>query len=71
MLLSKSSGDSDPDMTTWYYDKSEFKRTPSVKEGISYETEQRYRREGARFIIKVGSKMNLRYDTMATGKLPC
>ena len=54
-------------MPNWYYDKNELRRTQSILEGISYEKEQRYRREGARFIIKVGTKMNLRYDTMATG----
>jgi cyclin, N-terminal domain len=54
-------------MPNWYYNKAELRRTKSILEGITYETEQRYRREGARFIIKVGSKMNLRYDTMATG----
>lgn len=52
---------------TWYYDKTELKRTPSISDGISFETEQRYRREGSRFIIQVGSVMKLRYDTMASG----
>ncbi|RWS26457.1 cyclin k-like protein [Leptotrombidium deliense] len=54
-------------MSNWFYDKAELRRTKSIQDGISYETEQRYRREGARLIIKIGSKMNLRYDTMATG----
>jgi hypothetical protein len=54
-------------VSNWFFDKIELKKTPSVQDGIGFEVEQRYRREGARFIIKVGSKMNLRYDTMATG----
>lgn len=54
-------------MTNWYYNKADLKKTPSILDGMSYETEQRYRREGARFITKVALKMNLRYDTMATG----
>jgi len=57
----------DPDLPTWYYDKADLKKTPSIADGIPYETECRYRRESARFIIKVGLEMKLRYDTMATG----
>ena len=34
---------------------------------IEYETEMRYRREGARFIIELGKKLNLSHNTMATG----
>ncbi len=34
---------------------------------IDYETEMRYRREGARFIIELGKKLNLSHNTMATG----
>lgn len=54
-------------MPTWFYEKSELKKTPSLANGITHETESRYRHEGARFIVKVGLKMSLRYDTMATG----
>lgn len=55
-------------MPCWYYDKKDLKReTPSILDGIDYETESRYRKEGARFIIDTGTKMGLRYDTMATG----
>nr|CAG4643349.1 EOG090X09KD [Ilyocryptus agilis] len=55
-------------MPCWYYDKRDLKRdTPSIQDGIDYETECRYRKEGARFIIDTGTKMGLRYDTMATG----
>lgn len=54
-------------MPNWYYNKKALRKTPSYLDGISVEKEQRYRREGARFIINVGTKMGLRYDTMATG----
>nr|CAG4644121.1 EOG090X09KD [Lepidurus arcticus] len=54
-------------MPCWYYDKKDLRNTPSIQAGLDYETECRYRREGARFIIDVGTKMGLRYDTMATG----
>lgn len=54
-------------MPCWYYEKKELKNTPSVQDGIDYETECRYRKEGARFIIATGSKMDLGCNTMATG----
>ncbi|XP_074598864.1 cyclin K [Brevipalpus obovatus] len=55
-------------MLNWYFDKRDLRQfTPSIIDGLSFETEQRYRREGARFIMKVGTSMKLRYDTMATG----
>lgn len=54
-------------MPWWYYDKRELKNTPSMKEGMDYETECQSRREGARFIIDTGNKMVLGYNTMATG----
>ena len=54
-------------MPCWYYEKSELRNTPSIQDGIDYETECRYRKEGARFIIDIGSKMDLGYNTMATG----
>jgi len=54
-------------MPCWYYEKKDLKNTPSLQDGIDFETESRYRKEGARFIIDTGTKMGLRYDTMATG----
>ncbi|XP_059474790.1 cyclin-K isoform X2 [Neocloeon triangulifer] len=54
-------------MPYWYYDKKELRNTPSIQDGIDYETECRYRKEGARFIIDTGTKMDLGYNTMATG----
>ncbi|KAL7639865.1 UNVERIFIED_CONTAM: hypothetical protein RMT77_009278 [Armadillidium vulgare] len=54
-------------MPYWYYEKKELKHTPSVNQGLSLEDETMYRREGARFILQLGNKMGLRYETMATG----
>ena len=54
-------------MPCWYYEKKNLRNTPSVQDGIDYETECRYRKEGARFIIDTGTKMDLGYNTMATG----
>lgn len=51
----------------WFYEKSELRRTPSLLDGINFERERRYRNEGARFILNVGSEMKLRYTTLATG----
>lgn len=33
-------------MPCWYYEKKELKNTPSTLDGIDYETEMRYRKEG-------------------------
>ena len=33
-------------MPCWYYDKKELKNTPSALDGIDYDTEMRYRKEG-------------------------
>ncbi|KAF2903333.1 hypothetical protein ILUMI_02859 [Ignelater luminosus] len=54
-------------MPCWYYDKKELRNTPSALDNIEYDTEMRYRKEGARFIIDTGSKMDLGYNTTATG----
>nr|XP_013189493.1 unnamed protein product [Amyelois transitella] len=54
-------------MPYWYYDKKDLQNTPSFRDGINNETENRYRKEGARFIIDTGSKMDLGYNTVATG----
>lgn len=54
-------------MAFWYFDKDELHRTASAQDGITHDTESRYRREGARFIIDAGTKMDLGYNTMATG----
>ncbi|XP_052767787.1 cyclin-K-like isoform X1 [Mya arenaria] len=54
-------------MPCWYYEKKEIKNSPSYKDGIDSSTENRYRREGSRFIVEAGTKLKLRYDTCATG----
>lgn len=54
-------------MPCWYYDKKDLKNTPSVREGLDFETERRYRKEGARFIMHCGTAMGLGHNTMATG----
>ncbi|KAM8715367.1 hypothetical protein ACLKA7_002425 [Drosophila subpalustris] len=54
-------------MPCWYYDKKELRETPSILDGVTYETERRYRKEGARFIMECGTKMGLGHNTMATG----
>lgn len=54
-------------MAFWYFDKDELHRTASAQDNIPHETESRYRQEGARFIIDAGTKMDLGYNTMATG----
>ncbi|XP_045533390.1 cyclin-K [Pieris brassicae] len=54
-------------MPYWYYDKKDLLNTPSFRDGITNDTENRYRKEGARFIIDTGSKMDLGYNTVATG----
>uniref|UniRef100_S4RDW2 Cyclin K n=1 Tax=Petromyzon marinus TaxID=7757 RepID=S4RDW2_PETMA len=55
----------------WYWDKRDLVRTPSMQEGMDAVTESRYRREGARFIFDVGTRLGLyplsHYDTLATG----
>lgn len=54
-------------MPYWYYDRKDLQNTPSFHDGITAEAENRYRKEGARFIIDTGSKMDLGYNTVATG----
>uniref|UniRef100_UPI0037E856C0 cyclin-K-like n=1 Tax=Semicossyphus pulcher TaxID=241346 RepID=UPI0037E856C0 len=51
----------------WYWDKNDLVHTPSQAEGLDPATEARYRREGARFIFDVGTRLGLHYDTLATG----
>lgn len=52
----------------WYYDKKDLKNTPSIKtDGLDYQTECRYRKEGARFIVQLGATLQLGHNTVATG----
>lgn len=54
-------------MPCWYYDKKDLRQTPSVRAGLDFETECRYRKEGARFIMQCGTEMSLGHNTIATG----
>jgi len=54
-------------MPCWYFERKEIKNSPSCRDGIDSNTENRYRREGARFILDAGTRLGLRYDTCATG----
>ena len=54
-------------MPCWYFEKEALMQTPSIKDGIDYKTECRYRKEGVRFIIDAAKTMNLGYSTFATG----
>ncbi|XP_073466928.1 cyclin-K [Aquarana catesbeiana] len=64
---SVASGNLDPAKPCWYWDKKDLAHTPSQQEGLDPATEARYRREGARFIFDVGTRLGLHYDTLATG----
>lgn len=54
-------------MPCWYYDKKELRNTPSIRDGLEFETERRYRKEGTRFIMECGTEMILGHHTIATG----
>lgn len=54
-------------MPCWYYDKKDLRNTLSIRDGLDYETERRYRKEGARFIMQCGTAMGLGHNTVATG----
>lgn len=54
-------------MPFWYYDKKDLRSTVSIRDGVEYETERRYRKEGARFIMQCGLAMGLGHNTSATG----
>nr|XP_033806586.1 cyclin-K [Geotrypetes seraphini]XP_033806587.1 cyclin-K [Geotrypetes seraphini] len=64
---SVTSGNLDLAKPCWYWDKKDLAHTPSQLEGLDPATEARYRREGARFIFDVGTRLGLHYDTLATG----
>lgn len=54
-------------MVHWYSEKKELRLTPSQQAGLPHDTEMRYRREGARFILELGKALGLSHNTMATG----
>ena len=41
-------------MPCWYWDKKDLDNCPSRLTGVPAETVQRYRKEGAKFIYKLG-----------------
>ena len=44
----------------WYYSKEQTDlKTPSRGDGVDFDTEMRYRKEGARFIMELGNKLGL------------
>ncbi|KAG4305833.1 hypothetical protein PORY_000743 [Pneumocystis oryctolagi] len=49
----------------WYFDKEDFKYTPSVNDGWSLEKEQIDRGKGVNFIIQVGARPQLTLSTAA------
>ncbi|CCJ31595.1 unnamed protein product [Pneumocystis jirovecii] len=50
----------------WYFDKEDFKYTPSVSDGWSLEKEQIDRGKGVNFIIQVGARLKLPQLTLST-----
>ncbi|KAG5437691.1 hypothetical protein PCANB_000728 [Pneumocystis canis] len=50
----------------WYFDKEDFKYTPSVNDGWSLEKEQIDRGKGVNFIIQVGARLKLPQLTLST-----
>jgi len=53
-------------MPCWYWDKKDLENSPSRKAGVTPENENRYRKEGSRFIYKLGQGMKLHHDTLAS-----
>ena len=54
-------------MPCWYWQKSDIENSPSRKAGVTPENERRYRREGAKFIYKLGTTNLLFWLLMAFG----
>ncbi len=53
----------------WYWDKKDLAHTPSQSDGLDPATEARYRREGARFIFDVGTRLGLYPSNVAVYNL--
>ena len=53
-------------MPSWYYEKADLARTPSIKSGLSLAQERTYRKEGASYIMELGNYLQLHYVTCAT-----
>ena len=51
-----------------YYEKIHIQsETPSIEDGMDFQTESRHRKEGAMFVVRVGNTIGLPYYTIATG----
>lgn len=46
-------------MPCWYFDKDDLRHSPSEADGINFETETRYREEGAGYIIELANKLGM------------
>lgn len=54
-------------MRDWLFTKTEIANSPSGQDGVDKETEDRYRREGVRFLTEVGTELKLSpHPTLAT-----
>ena len=55
-------------MPSCYYEKIHIQsETPSIEDGMDFQTESRHRKEGAMFVVRVGNTIGLPYYTIATG----
>ena len=46
-------------MPCWYWEKKDIKNSPTYRDGIDSATENRYRREGAKFIVDASTELKL------------
>ena len=53
-------------MPSWYYEKSDLAKTPSIRNGLSLLQERTFRKEGASYIMELGNYLQLHYVTCAT-----
>lgn len=64
MSLSKTD---ESNMPYWYYDKETLRDSPSIQDGMDYQTEISYRKDGAQLIKNICTEMDLGIYTAATG----
>ncbi|XP_063716247.1 cyclin-K-like [Symsagittifera roscoffensis] len=53
-------------MPSWYYEKGDLAKTPSIKNGLNLLQERTFRKEGASYIMELGNYLQLHYVTCAT-----
>ena len=54
----------------WYHTHESLElNTPSRQDGVEFEDEARYRKEGARFIMDIGNKLGLYLFTFIISQL--